>query len=105
MGDSTHDDGWVTDPDAIDTIIALDGLKPGDELRLNSLVEDIDLDAYEYEGNVVVVANAGDRASKHSSIYGPDRHGKQVDEHIVCTTQCNAVLTRHVIAAWRRPHA
>ena len=95
-------EGWVTSRKVIDTIIALDGLLPGDELRLNRRCGDIDLP--ECCGTQVTVRNGGGRDGERGEPYGRNTKGRYIRHHIVCTTECDAVLTRHVIAAWRRPH-
>ena len=92
----TTEEGWVTDQDAIDTIVALKQLRPGDQVRI------INGDKYclgHYDGKVVTITGhtrfLGEKGLFPGYEWGNEPAVAQFEE--------NWILCRGNIGAWRRP--
>lgn len=88
----TTDEEWVTDPRAIDTIVAL-GLMPGDQVRINGSVFNL----RSRDGEVVTI-------TAHRNHVGEESFPEGFPGLItVAQFDSNWILCRENIAAWRRP--
>jgi hypothetical protein len=96
---------WVTDPKAIDSIIVIGELRPGDEViitgganyRLNDLNDQV----------VTIKADAEKYVGKYNAIDAAPWSTEQVVAQII-HPQSNGgifIICRKNIAAWRRPSA
>ena len=98
------DDGWITEPGAIDTLVALQGILPGDEIRIK------DAGAYNidcrHEGVVGLVLAPGPTGHQ---VGEPSQGGCKYARHKVAARvrvgSGDWVVCRKNIAAWRRPGA
>lgn len=98
------DDGWVTEPDAIDTIVAMKELRPGDEVRIHDPYNNYHLQCM--HGQIQRIREAErDLVGKRNAITEAAPWSSEV-----CVAQLDIkggtwVVCRKNIAAWRRPGA
>jgi hypothetical protein len=98
-------DGWVTEPGAIDTLIALKEMKVGDEVRLQR-VEDYGLASRYRDGQTVVVIDDSRLIGvKLSAINDEHRDRALFHQPVIAHIHEQWVICRENIAAWRRPGA
>ena len=102
---STHDDGWVTDPQVIRTIVLMKALRPGDEVRLKDcMLYGI---GTKFEGDVVTLkhTDSKDDNTLWDTTRWPhlDRSPKSYNTTPVASEDSGYYLAIWNIAAWRRP--
>lgn len=96
------DGEWVTDPDAIRTLVQLGGLQVGDEVRLTKA------------HNIFIPDLAEDKVQKITQVFASNefdhlwRHAKNgaatTRKPLIARIECGAcVIALENIAAWRRP--
>lgn len=98
------EDGWITEPEAIDTIVALRAIRAGDEIRVQKVLN-IWIEKHINDGDVVVVAHIEDEGTTHPWTDHPVRHGPNAptSHKARLFSDGRYVFARENIAAWRRP--
>lgn len=92
-------DGWVTDPKVLDTICALKGMLPGDEVLLQGGVADKWIGVHtSFTDTVFTVCEDAHRQLGTRYL----EHDPSTEIVAVCEST-NWVLCRRNIKAWRRP--
>src|SRR5687767_12122040 len=99
------DDGWINEPKAIDTLVALGGLQPGDEIVLNKNIAGGIAHMNMRHGGIYTIAVRRPSWDK----YGKYAYwGGAPEEIILGVIEDRAQVhlnyfTRSNISAWRRP--